>query len=131
MNQRLVHRTTRSLLSGENNNVWQDIDLRVDTEPFCTSCKISTRNKHTISNTPLNPRTPFKWVLMYIIPALSSKSLAKETKFSNCLLFLDAYSKLPRLYGMENITTEEVIDKLENFQSKFGKVDKFGWWDLE
>ena len=24
-----------------------------------------------------------------------------------------------------------VMDKLDMFQSRFGKIDKFGWWDLE
>ena len=32
---------------------------------------------------------------------------------------------------MENITTEEVMDKLDMFLSIFGKTDQFGWWDLE
>ena len=32
---------------------------------------------------------------------------------------------------MENITTEEVLDKLDMFQSRFGEIDQFGWWDLE
>ena len=43
---------------------------------------------------------------------------------------MDAYSKLPKLYEMENTTTEEVTDKLDTFQSRFGKLDEFGWWDL-
>ena len=38
---------------------------------------------------------------------------------------------IPKLYGMENITTAEVMDKLDMFQSIFGKNDQFGWWDLE
>ena len=32
---------------------------------------------------------------------------------------------------MDKITTEEVMDKLDMFQSRFGKIDEFGWWDLE
>ena len=32
---------------------------------------------------------------------------------------------------MEKITTEEVMDKLDMLQSRFGKIDQFGWWDLE
>ena len=32
---------------------------------------------------------------------------------------------------MEKITTEEVMDKLDMFQSRFGKMDQFGWWYLE
>ena len=32
---------------------------------------------------------------------------------------------------MEIMNTEEVMDKLNMFQSRFVKIDKFGWWDLE
>ena len=31
----------------------------------------------------------------------------------------------------KNITTEEVMDKLNMFQARFGKVDEFGWWYME
>ena len=68
---------------------------------------------------------------MYIIPSTAPKSLTSDTKFSNDLLTVDAYSKTPKIYGMEKITTEEVMDKLDMFQSRFGKIDEFGWWYLE
>ena len=32
---------------------------------------------------------------------------------------------------MGNITTEEVMDKLNTFQAIFGKVDELGWWCME
>ena len=32
---------------------------------------------------------------------------------------------------MDRITTEKVMDKLNKFQSRFGKIDEFVWWDLE
>ena len=32
---------------------------------------------------------------------------------------------------MEKISTEEVMDKLDMFQSRFIKIEGFGWWDLE
>ena len=32
---------------------------------------------------------------------------------------------------MENITAEELMDKLDTIQEKLGKVDRFGWWDLD
>ena len=38
---------------------------------------------------------------------------------------------ITKIYGMEKITTEEVMDKLDMFQSRFGIIDQFGWWDLE
>ena len=51
--------------------------------------------------------------------------------FSNYLLIVDVYYKILKLFGMENITTAEVMDKQDMFQSRFGKTDQFGWWDLE
>ena len=68
---------------------------------------------------------------MDIIPSAAPKILTSVTTFSKYLLIVDAYSKIPKLYGMEKITIEEVMDKLDKFQSRFGKMDQFGWWDLE
>ena len=103
----------------------------MDLDPFCTSCHISSINKKARYNNPLKPKSIFKWGYMDIIPSTAPNFLTSDTTFSNYLLIFDAYSKIPKLYGMEKITTEEVMDKLDMFQSRFGKIDKFGWWDLE
>ena len=78
----------------------------------------------------MKPKAPFKWVFMDIIPETPPKRLTSETTFSNDLLIVDAYSKTPKLYVTE-IVTDEVMDKLDMFQYIFGKIDGFGWWDLE
>ena len=106
LHQRLGHRSTSSLLTRDNENVWQDIDIRVDPDPFFTSCQISTINKKNISKTPLKSKTLFKWVFMEIIPATYSKSLTRDNTFANYLLIVDAYYNIPEIYGIENITTE-------------------------
>ena len=49
------------------------------------------------------------------------KCLTSETTFSNYLLIVDAYLKNPKLYDMERINTEEVMDKLDMFQTRSGK----------
>ena len=67
---------------------------------------------------------------MDTITSIAPKSLTSDTMFSNHLLIVDAYSKIPKLYSMEKITTEEVMDKLDMFQSRFGKMDQFEWWHL-
>ena len=66
-------------------------------------------------------------VFMDIIPSKAPKSLTSETTFSNYLLIVDAYSKIPNLYGIKKFSTEEVMDKMDMFQSRFGKIDKFRW----
>ena len=76
-------------------------------------------------------RHPSSGFFLGIVPSTAPKSLNRDTTFSNHLLIVDAYSKIPTLYGMEKITTEEVMEKLDMLQSRFGKIDQFGWWDLE
>ena len=88
-------------------------------------------NKNARYKIPLKPKAPFKWVFMDIVSSTAPKSLTSDTTFSNYLLIVDAYSKIPKLYGMDNITTEEVMEKLDMFLSRFRKVYQFGWWDLE
>ena len=82
-------------------------------------------NKKARSKIPLKPRAPFKWFFRDIIPSTAPKSLTSDTTFSNYLLIVDAYSKISKLYGMDNITTEEVMDKLDMFQYRFGLIDQF------
>ena len=41
LHQRLGHRSTRLLFSRDTSNVWEDIKLRIDPDPFCTPCQIS------------------------------------------------------------------------------------------
>ena len=48
---------------------------------------------------------------MDVIPSTAPKSLTNDTNFKNYLLIVDANSKIPKLYGIENITTAEVLDK--------------------
>ena len=63
LHQRLGNRSTRSSLSGDTNNVWEYVELRIDPDPFCTSCQIFSMNKMARSKIPLKPKAPFKWVL--------------------------------------------------------------------
>ena len=68
---------------------------------------------------------------MGIITSTAPKRSSGDTTLSNHLLIVDAYSKIPKLYDIEKIFTERVMDKLDMFQSRFEKLDKFVWWDLE
>ena len=119
LHQRLGHRSTSSLLAGDTANVWEYVELRIYPDTFGTSCQISSMNKKARSKIPLKPKAPFKWVFTDIIPSTAPKNLTSDTTFLNYLLIFDAYSKIPKLYGMENITTAEVMDKLDMFQSRF------------
>ena len=62
-------------------------------------------NKKARSKIPLKPKVPFKLVFMNIIPSTAPKSLTSDTTFSNYILIVDAYSNIPKLYGIEKIVT--------------------------
>ena len=83
LHQRLGHSSTRSLLARDTANVWECVALRIDPDPFCTSCQISSMNKNARSKIPLKPKAPFKWVFMDIVPSTAPKSLSSERTFSN------------------------------------------------
>ena len=87
--------------------------------------------KKARSKITLKPKAPFRRVFSDIIPSTTPKNLTSDTTFSNYLLIVDAYFKILKLYGLDKITTEEVMDKLDMFQSRIRKVDQFGWWNLE
>ena len=131
MHQRLGHRSSRSFLAGDTANVWEDIELIIDPYPFYTSCHISSMKKKARSKNPQKPKTPFKWIFMDIIPSTATKTFDKWQKIYKWLLIVNAYSKIPNFYGMEKVSKEEVMDRMDMFQSRFGKIEEFGWWDLE
>ena len=88
MHQRLGHRSTRSLMGGDTANVWEDAELKIYPDPFCTSCKISSMNEKARSKLPLNPKA-----FMDIIQSTAPNSLTNDTNSKNYLLIVDAYSK--------------------------------------
>ena len=58
---------------------------------------------------------------MDIISATSSKIITKDTTFANYLLIVDDYYKIQKLYEMENITTEKVIENYICFRKDLVK----------
>ena len=83
-------------MAGYTANIWENIEFRIYSNPFCTSCQISSMNKKARYKIPLKPEAPFKWVFMDIIPSTAPKSLTSDTTFSNYLLIVDAYSKISK-----------------------------------
>ena len=75
------HRSTISLLAGDTDCVWEDIELRIYLDPFGISCQISSMNKKARSKNPIKPKAPFKWGFMDIIPSAAPKSLTNDTTF--------------------------------------------------
>ena len=77
-------------MTGDTDTIWEYIELRIDPDPFYTSCKNYSMNKKARSKNPLNPKAPFKWVFMDIIPSTAPKSLTSDTIVFNDILIVDA-----------------------------------------
>ena len=75
--------------------------------------------KKTISKKSTQTKGTLQMGLLDIIPETAPTILTSENTFSNFLLIVDAYFK--KIYGLEIITTEEVMDKLDMFLSIFGE----------
>ena len=65
-------------------------------------------NKKARSNIPLKPKAPFKWVFLDVNPSTAPKSLTNDTNYQNYLLIVDAYSKIPKLYGTEILLMQKL-----------------------
>ena len=48
LHQRLGHKSTKSLLAEDTDNVWKNIELRIYPDPFFTSCQIASMNKKLV-----------------------------------------------------------------------------------
>ena len=56
LHYRLGHRYTRSLMAGDTENFWKEIEHSMDTDPLCTSCQIYSMNKNDRYKIPLKPK---------------------------------------------------------------------------
>ena len=93
-NHGLWHRPTRPILSGYNANIWQDVEIKVDPDPFYTSYQISMINKKARSKIPSKSKKPSKWLFMDITPGTTSKTLTKDTTYSNYIFIVNAYFRI-------------------------------------
>ena len=65
LNKRLGHISTRSLLAGDTENVWEDVELIIYPDPFCTSCQISSMKKRLdlrFHSSQRHPSSGFLWI---------------------------------------------------------------------
>ena len=66
LRNKLGHRSIRSLMAGDSENVWKDIEIKIHPYPFYTSCQIPSMNKKARYKYPVKPKAPFKcflWIL--------------------------------------------------------------------
>ena len=78
-------------MAGDTEKFCQGIELRINLDPFFTSCRIYLMNKKAVYNNQFKLKGPFKWFLMELLQAISPKRLTGETTFYNDILIVDTY----------------------------------------
>ena len=130
LHTRLGHRSKRSLLAADTADMWKNVEVKLSPDLFCTSCKIATITKRNQSKVPIGVEKPLATVFMDIIPAPHKSSFDPDCDFSHYLLIVDTYSRIPRLYGLNDLNTEAVVEKIEELVARYVKVNDFGWWNI-
>ena len=118
------------MLAADAAEMWKDVEVKLSPDPFCTSCKIATITKRNRSKVPMGADRPLARVFMDIIPAPHKFSFDPNCDFSHYLLIVDTYSRIPRFGGLNDLHSEAVMDKIEEFVARYGKVNEFGWWNI-
>ena len=59
----LGHRYTKSLMAGNTETFWKDVELRIDPDPFLHIMSDIPNEKKARSKNPLISKPPFKLVL--------------------------------------------------------------------
>ena len=131
LHARLGHRSTRALLAAFAADMWRDVEVKLSPDPFCTSYnKIAIITKRNRSKVPMGAENPLVRVFMDIIPAPHKSSFDPDCDLSNYLLIDNTYSRMSRLYGLNEIHSEAVMDKIEKFVVSYGRGNRFGWWNI-
>ena len=97
------YRNTRPFLAASEYDMWADVRARLEPDTSLLDVKIATirstaRNKH-----PHTPATRAGEVVFSdILPATKSGSLTPETTHPAYVIFVDAYSTRPHIYGCQD-----------------------------
>ena len=80
LHQRLGQRSTISLMDGDTEMFWKDVEPGIDSDSFCTLCQIYSMKKRLDLKT-IKLNGTFQVGFMDIIPAVAQIVLTSDTTF--------------------------------------------------
>ena len=117
MHKRLGHRATKSILLAENANLYSDIKIIPDQDPFCTTCKLSTiraQDRGPVAEARHDTK-PGQILYLDAQPNMAKQALTKRDYYHDYLNVVDAKSRLFRLIGLHATATKDVTQALEEW----------------
>ncbi|MGH7974583.1 MAG: hypothetical protein ACREBR_03575 [bacterium] len=124
----MEHNNMKTLMAADAAEVWNNIKLEMDPETDCKTCIIITARAKGRSRRPMTAADkPFTFDFLYIMPNAASQSLTPRTFFSHYLLCVRRYSRHPYMHGMRHRTTQDILEGLQAFAVRFGRIDEVGY----
>ena len=116
------HRSISSLLNASQAKVWDDIQLIVNGDSWCDSCKIAIAPKSARSKLPMRfNEAPMQVFFMDMIPNPGIIRHIPEYSHSVNLLLVDPVSKYIKRIGLHSYETSEIIEQLSLWRGDLNK----------
>ena len=108
------HRSHGAIATIQAHNLWEDVHVTQGTDSVCTSCKIMTipaasRGKPRSTQV----RYPLEEIQVDTVPNPEPLGLSSESRYNYFLILCDRYSRIFRLIGIHDKTSEACIDGIE------------------
>ena len=132
MHRRFGHRSTKTILLGEDSDLYTDLKVTPDSDEFCETCKISTIRAadrgHEKEDDPSLDR-PGKIFYLDMQSNPARQSLSSSTYFPYYLMICCAYSRYFKLGDLKDYSASEVIEAMEEFQATNRPFDGYSFKD--
>ena len=123
--KRLGHRSIKTLLSANKDEVWNDVELQLQPDIISTSdhhiatIRKKARNKYS---EPDEKMLPGQKLCMDLISSPSKIGITPETSFPFYLLIVDGYSRMPKLAGLLHTTADDIIRAIQLIRTQLLQI---------
>jgi hypothetical protein len=119
LHARLGHRSTGALLTGELNNIWNDVQVIKEPDTFGGDCHVTLSRKKARNPQLNNDVKPGQMVFLDIQKNPFQHWLTSKSHFKYFLLAVDTASRFPVLIGLNVITSTSVIKALQYYRAEY------------
>ena len=109
-----LHRPDGVLATIRAHNLWRDVDIIQGTDKLCTSCKIMSIPAASQGQTCTSKVSqPLEEIQVDTVPNPEPMGLSADTRFNYFLILCDQYSRVFRICGMRDKSSDACIDGIE------------------
>ena len=117
------HRSDGAIATIKAHDLWNDVEVTQGIDFVCTSCKImsipsSSRGKRRESQISL----PLEEIQVDTVPNPEPIGISSESRFNYFLILCDRYSRIFRLIGIKDKSSEACIDGIEQIISNVSQL---------